>query len=183
MDHAVRFGGCLTVNWHDRSVAPERLWGACYRELVQELKGRGAWFATAQSGDCVVSEAPIGQVRNGFQVRREGYALVFAGGQDDGLPGLQLRIHRGKASGRALHGPQPDSLRSWQMSTQNPESANHQNGFAPSPECEPAIHHRSRRAHPGDRGGGIHWLARCAEFGGSRVSQPRLLCQAIQRSR
>jgi peptidoglycan/xylan/chitin deacetylase (PgdA/CDA1 family) len=42
-----RFGGCLTVNWHDRSLAPERLWGGTYRELIQDLKLRGAWFATA----------------------------------------------------------------------------------------------------------------------------------------
>ncbi len=37
----------LTINWHDRSLAPERLWGACYRDLIQELKTRGAWFSTA----------------------------------------------------------------------------------------------------------------------------------------
>ncbi len=27
VDNAVHFGGCLTINWHDRSLAPERLWG------------------------------------------------------------------------------------------------------------------------------------------------------------
>ncbi|HEY9248150.1 MAG TPA: hypothetical protein VIO38_03420, partial [Rariglobus sp.] len=32
--NAARFGGCLTVNWHDRSTVPERLWGTCYRELI-----------------------------------------------------------------------------------------------------------------------------------------------------
>ena len=37
----------LTINWHDRSLAPERLWGEFYRDLIQELKSRGAWFATA----------------------------------------------------------------------------------------------------------------------------------------
>lgn len=42
-----RFGGCFTINWHDRSLAPERLWGGTYRELIQDLKQRGAWFATA----------------------------------------------------------------------------------------------------------------------------------------
>ena len=47
VDNAAHYGGCLTINWHDRSLAPERLWGACYRDLVQELKARGAWFATA----------------------------------------------------------------------------------------------------------------------------------------
>jgi peptidoglycan/xylan/chitin deacetylase (PgdA/CDA1 family) len=46
-DDAVRFGGALTVNWHDRSLAPERLWGGCYAELIRDLKARGAWFATA----------------------------------------------------------------------------------------------------------------------------------------
>jgi len=47
MDNAVRSGGCLTISWHDRSLAPERLWDACYRDLIQELRNRGAWFATA----------------------------------------------------------------------------------------------------------------------------------------
>jgi peptidoglycan/xylan/chitin deacetylase (PgdA/CDA1 family) len=46
-ENAVRFGGCLTINWHDRSVAPERLWGTCYRDFVQDLKARGAWLTTA----------------------------------------------------------------------------------------------------------------------------------------
>ena len=45
--NAVRFGGCITINWHDRSTAPERLWDACYRELLRELKAHGAWFSTA----------------------------------------------------------------------------------------------------------------------------------------
>ena len=44
---AVRFGGCLTFNWHDRSIAPERLWGDTYEVLIQELKNQQAWFATA----------------------------------------------------------------------------------------------------------------------------------------
>ena len=42
-----QFGGCLTINWHDRSTAPERLWDATYRELLESLTNRGAWFATA----------------------------------------------------------------------------------------------------------------------------------------
>ena len=47
VDNAVQFGGCLTINWHDRSLSPERLWHACYRDLVQDLRSRGAWFSTA----------------------------------------------------------------------------------------------------------------------------------------
>ncbi len=89
VDNAVQFGGCLTINWHDRSLAPERVWDACYRDLVQDLKNRGVWFATA------------GQAISWFQKRR---SVVFemnseAGGvcavaaRDDRLPGLRLRIH------------------------------------------------------------------------------------------
>jgi hypothetical protein len=47
IDNAVQFGGCVTVNWHDRSIAPERLWGDAYAEVVGDLKQKGAWFATA----------------------------------------------------------------------------------------------------------------------------------------
>jgi peptidoglycan/xylan/chitin deacetylase (PgdA/CDA1 family) len=47
LDNAVRLGGALTINWHDRSLAPERLWGAFYSDLIQDLKHRNAWFATA----------------------------------------------------------------------------------------------------------------------------------------
>src|SRR5262249_33701598 len=28
--NAVQHGGCVTVNWHDRSIAPERLWTGTY---------------------------------------------------------------------------------------------------------------------------------------------------------
>lgn len=88
---ANRFGGCFTINWHDRSLAPERLWSACYRSAIDDLKGRNAWFANA------------GQAAAWFRKRR---SVVFE--EDDGgtvrvrednhvsgtLPGLRLRVHR-----------------------------------------------------------------------------------------
>jgi hypothetical protein len=47
--HAKRFGGTLVVNWHDRSLAPERLWGRFYRALIGEIaRGNRVWFATAR---------------------------------------------------------------------------------------------------------------------------------------
>lgn len=45
---AVRFGGCVTVNWHDRSLAPERQWGEFYGELVQYLEAQGGWVTSAR---------------------------------------------------------------------------------------------------------------------------------------
>src|SRR5205823_13601053 len=47
VEHAAQSGGCVTVNWHDRSIAPERLWGDFYSHTVEQLRSRGAWFATA----------------------------------------------------------------------------------------------------------------------------------------
>jgi hypothetical protein len=50
--NAKRFGGTLVINWHDRSLAPERLWGGFYRQLLDEaVRGSRVWFASA--GDAV----------------------------------------------------------------------------------------------------------------------------------
>ena len=95
IDNAVRFGGTVTVNWHDRSIAPERLWGEFYVSLVDELKSRGAWFSTAAQAvswfrkrrsavfETVSSESAAVRV----QVTVDG---------DENLPGLQLRVHEAR---------------------------------------------------------------------------------------
>lgn len=92
IDNAVCWGGCLTVNWHDRSIAPERLWGDFYKSVIAELKSNGAWFATALNSVMW------------FQKRRSaafedvcwetGSARIKVPiDATDGLPDLQLRIH------------------------------------------------------------------------------------------
>ena len=93
VDKTARFGGCLTVNWHDRSLAPDRLWGSSYRELLQELNRRGAWFATGS------------QATSWFRKRR---SVTFATdsakspivkvkvpiSHGESLPRLRLRVYR-----------------------------------------------------------------------------------------
>ena len=59
--HARRAGGTVVVNWHDRSLAPERLWGRAYEALLGELDRGGAWFATARRCGGVV---PLAEVRD-----------------------------------------------------------------------------------------------------------------------
>ena len=95
-DDAVRFGGCFTINWHDRSVAPERLWGATYRSLVQDLKRRGAWFSTAgeavswfRKRRAVVFETDCGSPA-GVRVNVTGFL-------SESLPGFRLRVHQPKS--------------------------------------------------------------------------------------
>ncbi len=46
IENVTRFGGVLTINWHDRSLGPERLWGNAYVALLGDLRTRMPWFAT-----------------------------------------------------------------------------------------------------------------------------------------
>ena len=61
--NCVRFGGVLTVNWHDRSIAPERLWDQTYRELLDGYAAR-EHGSRRRTGGFLVPETPIGPVRN-----------------------------------------------------------------------------------------------------------------------
>jgi len=47
VSNARRFGGTVVINWHDRSLAPERLWGRSYERLLAAVRVHRAWFATA----------------------------------------------------------------------------------------------------------------------------------------
>jgi hypothetical protein len=88
VDHACAAGGTVVVNWHDRSLAPERLWGPTYAALLETIGDR-AWFATA--ADAV----------GWFRWRR---AIRFQAGSDaltleipaaaHGGPPARLRTHR-----------------------------------------------------------------------------------------
>ena len=97
LENATRFGGVLTINWHDRSLGPERLWGNAYATLLHDLRARTPWFATAA------------QTVSWFRKRR---ATSFANVTQDGsirvqpaadstaadLPPLTVRVYNGGAS-------------------------------------------------------------------------------------
>jgi hypothetical protein len=99
VDTVVQYGGCVTINWHDRSLSPERLWGSCYRELIEDLRRRGAWFATA------------GQAVSWFRKRRSvkfeesaaypsSVRTKMSTNCTADLPGLRMRIYNQQNSGR-----------------------------------------------------------------------------------
>jgi peptidoglycan/xylan/chitin deacetylase (PgdA/CDA1 family) len=90
---AIEFGGVLTINWHDRSMAPERLWGDFYVSFLQQLKALNAWFGTAE------------QVVQWFNKRRSvsfeevqlkdgKLYLKLKSNQDNVGPDLMVRIHK-----------------------------------------------------------------------------------------
>ena len=45
--NAANYGGAVTILWHTRSLAPERLWGGFYMRLLNRLMSRRVWFGTA----------------------------------------------------------------------------------------------------------------------------------------
>jgi hypothetical protein len=87
-------GGALTVNWHDRSFAPERLWGDFYQKMLAELQTHAPWFATAA------------QTVAWFRMRRSACfeSVAWESGAakvrcrltalDTTLPGLRIRVHK-----------------------------------------------------------------------------------------
>jgi hypothetical protein len=83
--NAKRFGGVLTVLWHDRSHGPERFWGGFYITLIATLKASGAWFGSAS------------QVVEWFRNRREVRFERHAGGE-----GRRIRVSR---DGAGIHPP------------------------------------------------------------------------------
>jgi hypothetical protein len=97
IEHADSAGGCVTINWHDRSIAPERLWAGFYRYLVQELERREAWFATA--GQAV---AWFRLRRSAVFARTDGASTAVCASSatvnDQSLPGLRFRVHTSKGS-------------------------------------------------------------------------------------
>ncbi|MFX0194929.1 MAG: hypothetical protein ACFFCW_02310 [Candidatus Hodarchaeota archaeon] len=90
---ARQYGGVLTINWHHRSIGPERFWDGFYLRILEELKRHNVWFAKA------------GDIVRWFQKRRavffeecqvtgESIKLILRINGSDKVPDLLLRIYR-----------------------------------------------------------------------------------------
>ena len=86
--NAANYGGVITILWHTRSLAPERLWGDFYVRLLNRLMDRRVWFATAT------------EIVDWFRRRR---ALSFH--QDDSSPAtgrVAVALSKGHSQGAEL---------------------------------------------------------------------------------
>jgi hypothetical protein len=92
IDKMRAYGGVLTINWHQRSLGPERNWDYFYAELLRLLKEENACFLTAK------------QAVNWFKNRREArfdwveftggrFRIRIAGKNGNDSPRMMLRIH------------------------------------------------------------------------------------------
>jgi hypothetical protein len=92
VDQAQHHGGALTINWHDRSLAPERLWDGFYIELLEDLKRRSPWFPTASQAVFWFQRRRSAR----FYVARQEPSTVRVAVSADTAhegPGLTLRVH------------------------------------------------------------------------------------------
>ena len=106
IEKAVQFGGALVINWHDRSIAPERLWNESYARLLERLRSEGAWFAT-----CAEAAAWFRNRRSAVldQSDAEGVRVTLRQ-TDDQLPGLRLRFYNSRPIAPGLlFGSSPDA--------------------------------------------------------------------------
>lgn len=93
IENAVQVGGVLTINWHDRSIAPERLWDDFYVQLLDQLRARGAWFATATEAVKWFKKRRSAVFR--MSRSEDGTARVTATvDAREQLPGLRLRVYK-----------------------------------------------------------------------------------------
>lgn len=89
---AGRFGGALTLNWHDRSIAPERQWGDVYLSLLDQLREQGAWLTTAGRTVAWFRMRRSAEFR---MTRKNGACEVQAVAKVPGsFPALKLRLHQ-----------------------------------------------------------------------------------------
>jgi hypothetical protein len=96
LNDAEQAGGVLTINWHDRSIAPERLWGDFYLNLLGELKSRGAWLPNAARAVAWFRKRRASRLEwswSGTDMIRIGAQLDLA----DALPGLKIRVFKPRA--------------------------------------------------------------------------------------
>jgi hypothetical protein len=109
--NTVQFGGVFTVNWHDRSLAPERLWGDFYSHLLEKLSRKNPWFATAaqsvawfrqrRAATFVVSPTDEGCVK----------IKLPAAAPDENLPLLRVKIFQpGKTGANCYEQPVRDGM-------------------------------------------------------------------------
>jgi hypothetical protein len=94
IDQVEDFGGVVTINWHDRSIAPERLWDRSYVRILESMRTKGAWAATAM--DVVQWFRNRRSVQFTTGPEPDEVRVNVGPGYEDRLPGLRVRVHAGK---------------------------------------------------------------------------------------
>jgi len=89
------YGGVLTVNWHQRSLGPERNWDDFYVKLINKLKADSVWFTTARQAVLWFKKRRSVQFKE-IQESSDKIGIKVTSEDDTDLPGLLMRIHHRK---------------------------------------------------------------------------------------
>jgi len=90
--NSLLYGGVLTINWHQRSLAPERLWGGFYIKLLKEIQENKVCFATAKDVVKWFKKRRSLKFEN-VQINDDVLKVKLKGIKSDSLPSLMIRIH------------------------------------------------------------------------------------------
>ncbi len=85
--HALKNGGIITVNWHDRSIVAERQWDGLYRRMISEWSQQDAWFP------CMADAASWFRKRRAYRFGANGEIIGDSSLEHSDLPDLVCRTH------------------------------------------------------------------------------------------
>ena len=97
VDYARQFGGAVTFNWHDRSIAPERLWGEFYASLICGLKQKDAWCTNARSAVSWFQKRRSVAFERADQRSAVIWVKVCFDSSEE-VPGLRLRVYNSQGT-------------------------------------------------------------------------------------
>jgi len=86
------YGGVFTINWHARSLSPERNWDTFYLKLLEILKAENVWFASGEQAvnwftkRRAIHFDDVKFLQNKVQVK-------LSSNNDNSSPALFLRVH------------------------------------------------------------------------------------------
>jgi hypothetical protein len=104
IENVTRFGGVLTINWHDRSLGPERLWGDAYLALLGDLRARTPWFATGSQTVSWFRKRRAASFVKTTEDHRNVRVRTTMDSTAADLPALTLRVYNTASSGHKLRG-------------------------------------------------------------------------------
>jgi len=104
IENVTRFGGVLTINWHDRSLGPERLWVDAYLALLADLRARTPWFATGSQTVSWFRKRRAASFVKTTEDHRNVRVRTAMDSTAADLPPLTLRVYNTASSGHKLRG-------------------------------------------------------------------------------
>jgi hypothetical protein len=100
IDEVRTYGGVLTINWHTRSLSPERNWDGFYIELLRILKSQNAWFATCTEAIKWFEKRRSAHFSR-ISLTDDTWRVILDSPTDNSTPDLIILDHRPQDSGIA----------------------------------------------------------------------------------